>query len=118
MKISPRLTPKLMIMMNNLKKTRNMKLLANAMGMMPKKVVAAPTMIDGPISPSALAIRASFGMAGLCFFGGFCNTGHVQILDTIRVGASRKENVRSFLTYAGTGKCWTLCEVGQTVLPV
>ena len=99
MKMSARLTPKLMIMMNNLKKTRNMKLLANAMGMMPKKVVAAPTMIDGPISPSVLAIRASFWMAGLCSF--FFKTGHVQILDTIRVGASREENVSSFFNL-----CW------------
>lgn len=58
------LTPNEMMRMNSLKKTRKMKLLANAIGMMPKKVVAAPTMMDGPISPNARAILSSFGVAG------------------------------------------------------
>ena len=51
--------------MNTLKKTRNTKLLAKAMGMMPKKVVAAPTVTEGPISPKALAIWSFLGIAGL-----------------------------------------------------
>ena len=58
------LTPNEMMRMNSLKKTRKMKLLANARGMMPKKVVAAPAMTDGPISPNARAIRSSFGIEG------------------------------------------------------
>lgn len=47
-------------MINILKNTRKMKLLANTMGMIPRKVVHAPRSTDGPISPSALAILVSF----------------------------------------------------------
>ena len=59
------LTPNAIIKMNILKKTRKTKLLANAIGRMPKKVVAAPSMTDGPTSPRAFAIWASLGVAGL-----------------------------------------------------
>ena len=37
---------------------------------MPKNVVAAPTITDGPISPRASAIRASFGTLGSWFYTG------------------------------------------------
>ena len=57
------LTPKTIIKMNILKKTRKMKLLANAIGMIPKKVVAAPSMTDGPTSPNAFAIWTSFELS-------------------------------------------------------
>ena len=53
-----------MMMRNILKKTRKIALLAKARGMMPRNVVAAPTMTEGPISPRASAIRRSFAMLG------------------------------------------------------
>ena len=60
------LTPNEIMMRNILKKTRKTTLLANASGTMPRKVVAAPTMTEGPISPMASAMRASLGMFGSC----------------------------------------------------
>lgn len=45
------------MMRNILKKTRNMALLAMDKGKMPTKVVAAPSMTEGPISPMVAAIR-------------------------------------------------------------
>ena len=56
-----------MMMRNILKNTRKTALLAKARGMMPKNVVAAPTMTEGPISPRASAILASFGVLGSWF---------------------------------------------------
>ena len=58
------LTPNVMITKNILKNTRKMTLFAKAMGMMPRKVVIAPTTTDGPISPRARAIRKSFAIVG------------------------------------------------------
>lgn len=66
-----RLTPNPMMIRNILKKTRKTWLAANAIGMIPRNVVAAPTTTDGPISPSPSAIRTSLSLLGSCniFFG-------------------------------------------------
>lgn len=61
------LTPKVMMTRNILKNTRKIALLAKASGMIPRNVVVAPVITDGPISPKAFAIRASLGMLGSCF---------------------------------------------------
>lgn len=49
---------------NILKKTRKITLLANTSGMIPRKVVVAPTITEGPISPRALAMRVSLSTLG------------------------------------------------------
>ena len=69
-----------MMMRNILKKTRKIALLAKARGMMPRNVVAAPSMTEGPISPRAYAIRRSFAMFGSWVFS--------------RMGAVWRESVR------------------------
>ena len=61
---SRELTPNVMMTKNILKNTRKMTLFAKALGMMPRKVVIAPTTTDGPISPRARAMRKSLAIVG------------------------------------------------------
>ena len=58
------LTPKVIITRSILKKTRKITLLAKARGMIPKNVVTAPSITEGPTSPMASAMRASLGILG------------------------------------------------------
>lgn len=58
--------PNPMMMMNIFRNTRNMWLLANAIGKIPRNVVAAPTKTEGPISLSPSAILACFGVPECC----------------------------------------------------
>lgn len=60
------LTPKKMMIKNILKNTRKTTMWANAIGKMPRKVVAALITTEGPISPKALAILAAFDSSGFC----------------------------------------------------
>ena len=77
--------------MKLLKKIRKTNLLANAMGIMPKKQVAAPSMTDEPTSPSAFAIWTCFELSGLRF-----------VVKKIRIDS--RSDVRGWLYGDGVGE--------------
>lgn len=96
------LTPKEMMTRNILKNTRKITLLANASGMIPRNVVAAPTITDGPISPSALAILTSFDV-----FGSYKQT---------EVGTPINKRIGTQVSNAQSSSCPAV-HIGSTSLP-
>ena len=91
--LSLSLTPKEIMTRNILKKTRKITLFAKASGMMPRNVVAAPIITEGPISPKASAIRSSLGMLGSCCTPGYQNR-EAEAGDVNKTGATQEGNRR------------------------